>query len=224
MTKLNWPAHPNPFWFATGRYALAYGVVQSETTVTTEYGDLRLKEGVLPPVGTELVIIKNTYWLDAEIRTEYEARKAKEAVEREEQRRVRLEESVRRERECQDRVFNKAKEVNGKLNIPVRWTSGIKPVLSGLSEHSWGNGEKRSTVVHILILESVKDGRFVRPADNFLCTASSGSNGKQWTEQMHSHLSNEDGPFVREITCKQCLKVAMRWANSAERVAPEVIL
>lgn len=37
--------------------------------------------------------------------------------------------------------------------LPFKYDIAIKPVLSGLSENSWGDGTNRRTVEHIILLE-----------------------------------------------------------------------
>src|SRR5260370_26654878 len=48
---------------------------------------------------------------------------------------------------------------NEKIKLPVPWTTGIKMVLSGLSERSNGDGESKRTVLHILLTSDLSRGR-----------------------------------------------------------------
>lgn len=93
---------------------------------------------------------------------------------------------------------------NAALPVPVKWTPGIKDVLSGLTENSNGTGTNARTVVHICLEEVLTDGRFTREAGDFLCTSASGSNGKQWSSQKRENS---------QVTCKTCLKLVQRWVK-----------
>jgi hypothetical protein len=58
------------------------------------------------------------------------------------------------------KLMQQAQERNARLYLPVRWTSGFKSVISGLTENSSGNGINRRTVIHVLLLEDIRDGRW----------------------------------------------------------------
>jgi hypothetical protein len=100
-------------------------------------------------------------------------------------------------REAEDREFN------ARLVVPVKWQPGIKDVLSGLSEHSDGSGRNRATVIHILLLEDLNEGRLRRSAGDFLCSSNPEMNGKGWSGQRYE----PDG----RITCARCLALAKTW-------------
>lgn len=84
------------------------------------------------------------------------------------------------------------------------------------------NGINRRTVIHVLLLEDIRDGRLVRNEGDFLCTAAGGSNGKLWVNPA-THSDGEYGPYVCEITCKQCIKAALRWQDKNKAVPPECV-
>lgn len=97
---------------------------------------------------------------------------------------------------------NESALFNNSLNIPVKWISGIKDVLSGLTEKSNGDGHNARTVYHVLLEEALSSGRLRRNAGDFLCTSNSGSNGKAWSNQ------KAEG---KKVTCKACLSLAKKW-------------
>lgn len=107
-----------------------------------------------------------------------------------------------------------AEAFNARIALPVRWDTGIKDVLSGLSESSWGDGRSKATVEHILLLEPLQAGRLNRHAGDFLCTSVSGTNGKRWSSKIVERGHDGRGqPFQPKITCKACLAQAARWMN-----------
>lgn len=206
MILLKWPAFPNPFWFSSRSDSTHEGIVISETTVETNIENITLLEGVLPPVGTKIIITPGKYNLSAQ--TEEDARKEKERLEKEKNEKRRL--KYEQEKETEKSIRIKAEIANSKLFIPVKWTSGFKSVLSGLSEKGWGNGINRRSVVHILLLEDIKEGSFKRNTGSFLCTSTNGTDGKEWID-LERTSSDSEGKYVSEITCKACLKTAQRW-------------
>lgn len=100
-----------------------------------------------------------------------------------------------------------ARCVNGAIKLPVKWTVGIKDVLSGLSERSDGSGRNKATVNHIFLLEDLNEGRLRRKSEDLLCTSASGSNGKRWSKQSTEGYE-ADARSTLAVTCKQCLEIA----------------
>jgi hypothetical protein len=92
-----------------------------------------------------------------------------------------------------------------------------------LSRNSSGCGENARSVTHVLLLESIEDGRFQRRAQSFLCTSAGGTDGRAWTERLHTSSVGVDGPYVSRVTCRQCLKVAARWKDADGAVVPELV-
>ena len=90
---------------------------------------------------------------------------------------------------------------NRSLNIPVQWVPEIKHVLGGLTERSYGNGMNNRSVIHVMLMEDLHDGRLHREADQPLCGGTMGS---------FSELSVDHYPEMR-VTCKKCLNIAERW-------------
>lgn len=125
--------------------------------------------------------------------------------------------TIARQREEKARLDAKRAEAeafNAKLQLPVDWRVGIKDVLSGLSEHSMGDGRNRRTVIHIQLEEPLVSGRIRREKGDFLCTPALSDNGKQWSG--NPTVSSSDGsgnPYAPEVSCKGCLRLAARFAE-----------
>lgn len=219
---LHWPEHPSPFWFGSGRWEHP-GVVESNGTVSCNSDKLMLRDGVMPPAGTQVVVVTQRTFLTAEAKAEYDQRKKAESEARqflanEAHRLQEEEEKARRARAAID-----AAEANAMLRIPVRWTSGRKTVLSGLSSRGNGSGDNARSVAHVLLLEPIAEGAFTRRTGGFLCTTASGTDGKAWTGSLHTHDTGPDGPYVSKVTCKACLKTAARWKSFESSVEPEIV-
>ena len=134
-------------------------------------------------------------------------------------------EEERKEYEEQERQRKEdARNFNANLNIPVKWTLEIKPVLSGLQINSSGDGENRRTVYHILLLEDLNEGRLHRKAGEFLCSHNKGRfpdlHVWQRTGEMIRSIAKTGGFIESEVTvsmkscqvtCKKCLQMARRW-------------
>ncbi len=180
--------------------------------------NLLLVEGTLPPVGATLFLTPDRFDIKAETEIDSRARREEQAR----QRLTRQEEERQQKAALDMKLMQQAQERNARLYIPVRWTSGFKSVISGLTENSSGNGINRRTVIHVLLLEDIRDGRLVRNEGDFLCTAAGGSNGKLWVNPA-THSDGEYGPYVCEITCKQCIKAALRWQDKNKAVPPECV-
>lgn len=104
--------------------------------------------------------------------------------------------------------------LNARINLPVRWDVGIKDVLSGLSEASWGDGRAKATVEHIYLLEALQAGRLRRNVGDFLCTSAGGSNGKRWSGKIVERSQDGDGNAYQPIvSCKACLATAQRFVK-----------
>ena len=219
MITLKWSAFPMPFWFSPRFDGFGEGEVISDNQVKVGNEIFTLESGVMPEIGTKLRVSPNRYNLSAETNEEYVEKKKLLEKEREERIRQKHEMTLKKEKELRE----KALKINNILNIPVRWTSGFKSVLSGLSENSMGNGMNKRTVIHILLLEDLKEGAFKRKSGSFLCTSKSGTDGKEWVD-LDCPSYDHEGSYVTGITCKACLKRAERWLNKKEqRVEPEVI-
>lgn len=216
VAVLRFPDMPSPRWFAA-RSPYLDAVVNDDGEVVVHGDRLAVVDGALPTPGTAVKLLFEKSYLFVEDKLAYDARISKEREEAEERRRAAYHQRL-------GDFQARAEAANAKLNVPVRWTSGEKPVLSGLSANSWGDGRNSRSVNHILLLEPVREGRFVREADTFLCTPASGTNGRGWTGDMAAHSTGNDGPFVSCINCMQCLKLAARWKDPSKRIEPELRL
>lgn len=100
-------------------------------------------------------------------------------------------------------------------NIPFSFRVGIKEVLSGLSESSWGDGARKNSKNHIILDESISIGRLKRNSGDFLCSQQ--ANAANWSGQndeslVHEHPQN--GSTVKlPITCKACLKKLSKYTK-----------
>ncbi|WP_318493549.1 hypothetical protein [Photobacterium leiognathi] len=126
-------------------------------------------------------VAEQTRVRDQKRKAEEEQRKVKEA-----------------ERQQKNLVFNQA------LNLPFSWGVDIKVRMSGLSQHSWGDGRSRSTVHHVRVLEEIRDGRFKRDAGDFLC-GKDDSKHQGYTEV----LTIEEA----SVSCQACLRAAKRFTQ-----------
>lgn len=105
-----------------------------------------------------------------------------------------------RKRKIQENIaFNKS------LNIPVKWSSEVKQVLSGLSENSNGCGTKKNTVLHVYLHEVLKSGRLSRESNSYLCTQVEARWNGNWSGTIGTNK------LERRVTCKSCLKIAKRF-------------
>jgi hypothetical protein len=91
---------------------------------------------------------------------------------------------------------------NQSLQIPVAWVPEIKIVLSGLLEHSNGNGARRNTVSHVYFLEDFTRGKLKRKAHQYLCSQPSA----HFPVDQYGHLENRTLEDYA-VNCRQCLKL-----------------
>lgn len=198
------PALIDPFWFARARQGRHASVVEPGHTLLVEGVSLRLTEDA-PEPGTAVRV-----WLSGsgffvcatvdDIERESQARRDAEAAEA----------AHRRQRLNARRV--EAEAFNARIALPAKWDVGIKDVLPGLSECSWGDGRSKATVEHIHLLEPLVQGRLTREAGDFLCTSANGANGKRWSSKVAERRHDGDGqPYQPIVSCKACLVLARKW-------------
>ena len=205
MHKLITPSFIDPRWFNEMRSGKHKATVIDAQSVQVKGQTLRLAnpaEVQLVPGRETYVILQGNFYLETD--EEYQERQRK------------LEELHKAEQEHTRTSLNeiraRAELFNAKIYIPVAWKVGIKDVLSGLSERSMGNGRNAATVEHIWLQEDLHEGRLQRKKGDFLCTAASGSNGKQWSAQTEeTHVDGDGKPYQPKVTCQACLKIAQRW-------------
>ena len=197
------PGMLDPIWFNTVRHGQHPAEVAAEGILSVNGVDLRLSRGALA-AGTAVRV-----WLDGaghfvcatrdEIERQAQAWQEAEAFKASE-RRKRL-----------DEMRADAEVFNARIALPLRWDVGIKDVLSGLSETSWGDGRCKATVEHIYLLEDLQAGRLKRHEGDFLCTSGSGTNGKRYSTTVVRGEDGDGNPFQPKVTCKACLAQAKRW-------------
>ena len=158
------------------------------------------------PVGT-IVLVKASRNIECFEKTAWEIFQANKMEE------YRKSEEEKKKTEHMKRVrrMEEANEFNSKILLPFKWDAARWDVLSGLSANSWGDGYKKNTVHHILVLEGFKNGRLIRKAGDHLC--SGGNTGKGWSgtnnEPARAYV-DRDVTYMPKITCKSCLRVAER--------------
>lgn len=197
-----------PFWFNKVRYGQHAAVVAEDGTVTLEGVALRVRdEAPAPGTAVQVWLNGSGFFVCAtleEIEREAQARRNAEAAEAE------------RRRQKLNALRANAEAFNARIALPVKWDVGIKDVLSGLSENSWGDGRSKATVEHIYLLEPLEAGRLTRKEGDFLCTSSSGTNGKRWSSKIVERCHDGEGtPYQPKVTCKACLALAQRWMKES---------
>lgn len=155
-----------PFWFNKVRIGQHAAEIRERGTLVLEGVELRLRDEA-PAPGTAVKVWLNTsgFFVCAileEIARDEAARQAEQAA------------KDQRRRETLNAQRSRAEAFNARLALPVKWDVGIKDVLSGLSENSWGDGRSKATVEHILLLEPLSAGKLNRKEGDFLCTSASG--------------------------------------------------
>lgn len=200
------PSMLDPIWFNTVRYGQHAAEVAVDGSLTVAGVRLRLCNATLD-AGTAVNVWLNGsgYFVCAtceEMEREAQAWRDAQAAKAEDIRRKLN--SLRAEAEA----------FNSRMVLPVRWDVGIKDVLSGLSETSWGDGRSKATVEHVYLLEDLEVGRLKRRAGDFLCTTASGTNGKRWSSTVAQGLDGDGTPFQPKVTCKACLAHAKRWMKT----------
>lgn len=194
----------DPFWFNRVRHGQHAAVIAEGGTVTLEGVALRLRdEAPAPGTAVQVWLNGSGFFVCAsldEIERDAQARRDAEAAEAE------------RRRQKLSAMRADAEAFNARIALPVKWDTGIKDVLSGLSETSWGDGRSKATVEHIYLLEPLEAGRLTRKEGDFLCTSASGANGKRWSSKIVERCHDGEGmPYQPKVTCKACLALAARW-------------
>lgn len=204
---LTGPALLEPFWFGKVRHGQHPATVSEDgSSVTVEGVALTFRSDRPAPGAAVKVWINGSGFFvcatDADLEADAAARQAaQEAADR-----------ARRDR--LNTLRDEAQAFNARLRLPVEWDVGIKDVLSGLSETSWGDGRSKATVEHVYLIEPLTAGRLVRQAGDLLCTSAGGTNGKRWSSKVVERAYDGDGkPYRPKVTCKVCLAFARRWTE-----------
>ena len=197
------PPFLDPRWMAGIGHARRASTVNPDGTVNLAGETLRFETpSEAPPPGTPVQVWLGRWFYCATQADLDEAERAQKAA---------MEEKERQDRERRNRRRQEAEAFNAQIRLPVKWDTGIKDVLSGLTETSWGDGRNRRTVEHILLLEPLRVGRLKRQANDFLCSSSAPRNGKRWSGQVIDRAHDGDGnEYAPQVTCKACLQIAAR--------------
>ena len=117
-------------------------------------------------------------------------------------------------KKMQQRSYDKSLDFWKGFDLPFEFHVGIKEVLSGLSESSWGNGEKSNSRIHVIVDEDISVGRLKRKKGEFLCSQQ--KRYANWSGQNDEQLYHYFGAtkYVPEITCKACLERSRRIQKS----------
>jgi hypothetical protein len=198
--KMNIAGFVNPFWMRQNWYKIRGQELTVAPDGCIHYDGVKIRfvdESL--PAGTK-VIMDTDSWIWAMKVEDHQAKVEK--AKQEQRKRQQVEEERRRKIEEQARVFHES------IDFPVTYSVGRKAVLSGLSLDSWGDGQKKNSVHHLLLEEDFQSGRLQRKAGDFLCTSLSGNNGKLWVDPRVKHGQSE---YMPEVTCKQCLKIISKF-------------
>lgn len=176
----------DPFWFNKMKNGIHYATIEHANQIFISGEPLSIINGALEQ-GTAVVVRFTDGNFECTTRAEYENR-------------------IKVNHEVNNRVKRENEDINynAELNIPVSWIPEIKHVISGLTENSACNGQYKKTVYHIMLLDSLSDGRLKRNAGDFLCTSKSGTNGSFY--ELRDSIR-----YKHKITCKACLRIAKKW-------------
>lgn len=114
--------------------------------------------------------------------------------------------SISREYEARRKDIEKY-EFWEQYDIPFKFVADVKPVLSGLTERSMGNGCNRATVYHIRLREDISQGRLKRKDDEYLCSQQTGN-------AYYNNSSVDINELQDVVTCKQCLKMIEKYKKA----------
>lgn len=204
--RLSGPRFLHPMWFNRVRYGQHTALIGENGLVTLDGEQLTIcGDSPLPGSTIHVWLNMEGFFVGAtaeELQRVADERRATEDAEKE------------RQRTNRNAMRAEAEAFNATICLPVKWDVGIKDVLSGLTENSFGNGRNKATVEHIYLLEPLAQGRITRSKGDFLCTASGGSNGKRWSSVIVEHCFDGEGKaYQPKVTCKRCLDLAKRWMN-----------
>jgi hypothetical protein len=158
------------------------------------------KGSLQQPPGTEVLVSFGIPRIYCELVTEVQAHK--ESLEHQNT------EAAAKVRVNLNRMRDEAVVFNEKIKLPVPWTTGIKMVLSGLSERSNGDGESKRTVHHILLQSDLTRGSLKRKNGDFLCTANRGMLGTHWDGSPVLRRDGDGKLYCGKVTCATCLRRA----------------
>jgi len=197
------PRFLSPQWFNASRYGRHDSIVAQDGTVSVFGETLAFETESLPPGTLVRVWLNSRGFFVCATMADIE-KQEKQDLEKA------YTETEKRRRHLND-LRAEAEAFNARIGLPVRWDVGIKDVLSGLSPNSWGDGRNRATVEHVYLLEPLVEGRLKREKGDFLCSASSRSNGKRWSTVVDRAYDGDGNLYQPKITCKACLRLVKKW-------------
>lgn len=104
------------------------------------------------------------------------------------------------------KIFDALDQKTRYSKLPFSWYASVKVVLSGLSDKSWGDGEQKNTVTHLIVAEDFSAGRLTRKKDSFLCTTGGFGSPKESKKEYSVKVAGFTVDTVpHTITCKICL-------------------
>lgn len=172
------------------------GITTDDNVVICENGDRFIGRETLNsniPGNVQLRANGLFYFIDKEI-MDAEKRDRERQVEKEKER-------LKQKKELEKK---RVEQFRTSYDFPFRYGIKHKIVMSGLSASSNGDGLKRNSVTHLFVKDAIKEGRFKRDANTFLCSPK--DNGKLF------YLDNESYDLSDQVvTCSKCLKVMDRW-------------
>jgi len=221
--RLNGPQFIDPGWFNAVKGGRHRVVIAPTGAVVLKGVEMRIvgvsspdvsPEKSLPRPGTEVEVwLADQFMCASVVDVEHAAEVAR-------QERVAREQRMRQQ---WDAARDEAIAFNASLRLPVAWDVGIKDVLSGLADGSWGDGRNRATVNHVLLKQPLTLGRLQRNKGDFLCSSSQALNGKRWAGQTQAKAYDGAGSeYQPKVTCRKCVGVALRFAASCAPVANTV--
>jgi hypothetical protein len=192
----------DPRWFRRREHR-ELAVVEESGAVTLD-GVLFVfdvaRGSIQQPPGTEVLVSFGIPRIYCELVTEVQAHK--EFLERQ------TDESAAKLRVSLNRMRDEAADFNEKIKLPVPWTTGIKMVLSGLSERSNGDGASKRTVHHILLQSDLTRGTMKRKNGDLLCTSNRGKLGTHWDGSPVLDRDGDGKLYCGKVTCATCLRRA----------------
>lgn len=192
----------NPYWGYHVGYSPTPHVVEADGSVVIRFHRLVFEDPAqaLPPGSTIYVTQQLSGRVFAETEAEIEVKRelVRQAQVTKEEARVARSRGIRLS----------AEDFWARLAFPVAHEAAIKDVLSGLTEHSSGNGTSARTVIHLRLKEDYQHGRVKRKKNDFLCTSTKGTNGQQYANgDPVTHCGAEQIGYTPEVSCKQCLRL-----------------
>lgn len=183
--------------FKDGKFYIGNEVLIYDSYADKSLGDVMLKEN------DEMVFFRNRGYFHVAKKEDYENDQKQQAL-------------LLEKRKAKYELSYKYGELEWKIesfefweqySIPFVYITDIKPVLSGLSANSNGDGTNRATVAHVILHEAFKDGRISRKQGEFLCSQPKGNHNYFFKDD----IKNSTVQLQDAVTCKGCLAKLERY-------------